>query len=173
MNLGKTVFSQLMSLLPDYEFNKCVTRYNGDYRIKEFTCKEHFLVMSFSQLTYRDSLRDIESCLQAMSKKLYHSGIKNPVARNTLAKANERRNWRIYADFAQVLIAETRKLYAHENTFLNSTPRKSWVFDVNFGGSSNCWWGSTLRFMTKDFKLKTLYGRVYFQAEDGIRVHSR
>ena len=76
MNLGKTVFSQLMSLLPDYEFNKCVARYNGDYRIKEFTCKEHFLIMSFAQLTYRDSLRDIESCLQAMSKKLYHSGIK-------------------------------------------------------------------------------------------------
>jgi hypothetical protein len=77
MNLGKTVFSQLMSLLPDDEFNKCVARYNGDYRIKEFTCKEHFLVMSFAQLTYRDSLRDIESCLQAMSKKLYHSGIQN------------------------------------------------------------------------------------------------
>jgi hypothetical protein len=93
MNQGKTVFSQLMSLLPDYEFNKCVARYNGDYRIKEFTCKEHFLVMSFAQLTYRDSLRDIESCLQVMSKKLYHSGIKKPVARNTLAKANERRNW--------------------------------------------------------------------------------
>ena len=95
MNIGKTVFSQLMSLLPDYEFNKCVARYNGDYRIKEFTCKEHFLVMSFAQLTYRDSLRDIESCLQAMSKKLYHSGIKNPVDRNILAKANERRIWRI------------------------------------------------------------------------------
>ena len=78
MNLGKTVFSQLMSLLPDYEFNKCVARYNGDYRIKEFSGKEHFLVMSFAQLTYRDSLRDIESCLQAMSKKLYHSGIKKP-----------------------------------------------------------------------------------------------
>lgn len=129
MNLGKTAFSQLMSLLPDYEFNKCVARYNGDYRIKEFTCKEHFLVMSFALLTYRDSLRDIESCLQAMSKKLYRSGIKKPVARNTLAKTNERRNWRIYADFAQVLIAETRELYAYENTLLNDINRTEYALD--------------------------------------------
>jgi len=106
-----------------------VDRYNGDYRVKEFSCKEHFLVMSFAQLTYRDSLRDIESCLQAMSKKLYHSGIKKPVARNTLAKANERRNWRIYADFAQVLIAQTRKLYAQENTFLNDIDHMAYALD--------------------------------------------
>ena len=129
MNLGKPVFSQLMSLISDYEFSKCVDRYNGDYRVKEFSCKEHFLVMSFAQLTYRDSLRDIESCLQAMSKKLYHSGIKKPVARNTLAKANERRNWRIYADFAQVLIAQTRKLYAQENTFLNDIDHMAYALD--------------------------------------------
>jgi transposase len=129
MNLGKPVFSQLMSLVSDYEFSKCVDRYNGDYRVKEFSCKEHFLVMSFAQLTYRDSLRDIESCLQAMSKKLYHSGIKKPVARNTLAKANERRNWRIYADFAQVLIAQTRKLYAQENTFLNDIDHMAYALD--------------------------------------------
>lgn len=129
MNLGKTVFSQLMSLLPDYEFNKCVARYNGDYRIKKFTCKEHFMVMSFAQLTYRDSLQDIESCLQAMIKKLYHSGKKKPVARNAVAKANERRNWRIYADCAQVMIAETRKLYAHENTFLNDINHMAYALD--------------------------------------------
>jgi transposase len=129
MNLGKPVFSQLMSLISDYEFSKCVDRYNCDYRVKEFSCKEHFLVMSFAQLTYRDSLRDIESCLQAMSKKLYHSGIKKPVARNTLAKANERRNWRIYADFAQVLIAQTRKLYAQENTFLNDIDHMAYALD--------------------------------------------
>jgi len=129
MYLGKPVFSQLMSLISDYEFSKCVDRYNGDYRVKEFSCKEHFLVMSFAQLTYRDSLRDIESCLQAMSKKLYHSGIKKPVARNTLAKANERRNWRIYADFAQVLIAQTRKLYAQENTFLNDIDHMAYALD--------------------------------------------
>jgi len=129
MNLGKPVFSQLISLISDYEFSKCVDRYNGDYRVKEFSCKEHFLVMSFAQLTYRDSLRDIESCLQAMSKKLYHSGIKKPVARNTLAKANERRNWRIYAYFAQVLIAQTRKLYAQENTFLNDIDHMAYALD--------------------------------------------
>jgi hypothetical protein len=129
MYLGKPVFSQLMSIISDYEFSKCVDRYNGDYRVKEFSCKEHFLVMSFAQLTYRDSLRDIESCLQAMSKKLYHSGIKKPVARNTLAKANERRNWRIYADFAQVLIAQTRKLYAQENTFLNDIDHMAYALD--------------------------------------------
>jgi hypothetical protein len=129
MNQGKTVFSQLMSLLPDDEFNKCVARYNGDYRVKEFTCKEYFLVMSFAQLTYRDSLRDIESCLQAMSKKLYHSGIKKTVARNKLATANERRNWRMYADFVQVLIAEAGKLYAQENTFLNDIDHMAYALD--------------------------------------------
>jgi hypothetical protein len=86
--------------------------------------------MSFAQLTYRDSLRYIESCLQAMSKKLYHSGIKKPVARNTLAKANERRNWRIYDDFTQVMIVETRKLYAHENTFINDIDHNAHARDI-------------------------------------------
>ena len=111
-----------MSLLPDFEFNKCVARNNGDYRIKEFTCKEHFFVMSFVQLTYQDSLREIESCLRAMSKKLYHSVIKKLVARNTLAKANERRNWRNYVNFAQVMIAaisssRTRKCNCNKEIF--------------------------------------------------------
>jgi transposase len=129
MNLGKTVFAQLMSIIPDHEFNKCVARYNGNYRVKEFNCKEHFLVMSFAQLTYRESLRDIESCLHAVSKKLYHSGIKKPVARNTLAKANERRNWRIYADFAQVLAKEARQLYAQENAFLNDLDHMAFALD--------------------------------------------
>lgn len=117
MNTGKTVFAQIMSFLPDYEFNKCVDKYKGNHRVRSFTCKEHFYVMGFAQLTYRESLRDIESCLTAFSSKLYHSGIKQPVSRSTLAEANENRDWRIYADFAQVLIREARRLYKHDNEF--------------------------------------------------------
>ncbi|MDD4418399.1 MAG: IS4 family transposase [Bacteroides graminisolvens] len=117
MNTGKTVFAQLMSFLPTYEFNKCVEKYKGNHRVRNFTCKEHFYVMGFAQLTYRESLRDIESCLKAFSNKLYHSGIKHPVAKSTLAEANESRDWRIYADYAQVLIKETRYLYRQDNEF--------------------------------------------------------
>lgn len=117
MNTGKTVFAQLMSFLPHYEFNKCVDKYKGNHRVRSFTCKEHFYVMGFAQLTYRESLRDIESCLTAFSSKLYHSGIKQPVSRSTLAEANENRDWRIYADFAQVLIREARRLYKQDNEF--------------------------------------------------------
>ena len=117
MNIGKTVFAQIMSFLPDYEFNKCVDKYKGNHRVRSFTCKEHFYVMGFAQLTYRESLRDIESCLTAFSSKLYHSGIKQPVSRSTLAEANENRDWRIYADFAQVLIREARRLYKQDNEF--------------------------------------------------------
>ena len=118
MNQGKTVFAQLMSFLSDYEFNKCVNRYKGNYRVNYFTCREQFYVMSFAQLTYHESLRDIEACLKALSGKLYHSGIKEPVPGSTLAEANETRNWRIYADFAQVLIKEARILYKTDNDFL-------------------------------------------------------
>jgi hypothetical protein len=117
MNTGKTVFAQIMSFLPDYEFNKCVDKYKGNHRVRSFTCKEHFYVMGFAQLTYRESLRDIESCLTAFSSKLYHSGIKQPVSRSTFAEANENRDWRIYADFAQVLIREARRLYKQDNEF--------------------------------------------------------
>ena len=117
MNTGKTVFAQLMSFLPTYEFNKCVEKYKGNHRVRTFTCKEHFYVMGFAQLTYRESLRDIESCLTAFSNKLYHSGIKQPVAKYTLAEANESRDWRIYADYAQVLIKEARDLYRQDNEF--------------------------------------------------------
>lgn len=117
MNTGKTVFAQLMSFLPTYEFNKCVEKYKGNHSVRNFTCKEHFYVMGFAQLTYRESLRDIESCLKAFSNKLYHSGIKQPVAKSTLAEANESRDWRIYADYAQVLIKETRDLYRQDNEF--------------------------------------------------------
>jgi transposase len=115
MNSGQTIFSQLMDFIPMYEFKQCVRRYNGNYKIKNFTCREQFLCMAFAQLTYRESLRDIQACLRAANKKLYHMGIRSKVSRNTLAHANQIRDWRIYADFAQVLICEARKLYANED----------------------------------------------------------
>jgi hypothetical protein len=115
MNSGQTIFSQLMDFIPTYEFNQCVKRYNGNYKIKNFTCWEQFLCMAFAQLTYRESLRDIQACLRAAHKKLYHMGIRSKVSRNTLAHANQVRDWRIYADFAQILIGQARKLYANED----------------------------------------------------------
>lgn len=117
MNQGKTVFAQMMSFLSSYEFNKCVNRYKGNYRVRSFDCRQHFYVMGFAQLTYRESLRDIETCLEALSGKLYHSGIRQPIAKSTLAEANETRDWRIYADFAQILIKEARQLYISDNNF--------------------------------------------------------
>ena len=112
MNKDKTIFSQIMSLIPEREFKTCIERYRGNYRTREFTCRDQFLVMSYAQLTNRDSLRDIENCLTALSSKLYHCGISYAVPRNTLAKANEKRDWRIYSDFAQVLLKKVRPLYA-------------------------------------------------------------
>ena len=114
MNTGRTVFSQLIEHVPSKEFQKCVIRYRGDYYLKSFSCWDQFLAMAFAQLTYRESLRDIEACLRAMSGKLYHMGFRGRVARSTLADANESRDWRIFADFAQVLIAIARPLYAHD-----------------------------------------------------------
>jgi len=114
MNSGSTIFSQLMAHLPIHEFHKCVERYQGDYKVHHFSCLNQFYSMAFAQLTYRESLRDIASCLNAVQKKLYHMGIRGRVLRSTLADANENRDWRIYADFAQVLIAEARHLYAGE-----------------------------------------------------------
>lgn len=115
MNIGKIVFSQLMDLLPMHEFRKCVQRYQGNYKVKNFSCLDQFLCMAFAQLTFRESLRDIEACLRAVSTKLYHMGIRGKVSRSTLADANEKRDWRIYADFAQVLIHIARKLYINDN----------------------------------------------------------
>lgn len=115
MNIGKTVFSQLMEFFPTYEFRKCVERYDGNYKVKSFTCLDQFLCMAFAQLTYRESLRDIEACLRGARPKLYHMGIRSKVSRNTIAHANETRDWRIYADFAQVLIKIARELYAEED----------------------------------------------------------
>jgi hypothetical protein len=114
MNSGRTIFAQLLDHLPSYEFQKCVTRYRGDYQQKTFSCWDQYLSMAFAQLTYRDSLRDIEACLRSMQGKLYHMGFRGKVSRSTLADANESRDWRIYADFAQVLIGIARPLYAHD-----------------------------------------------------------
>jgi len=115
MHLGRTMFAQLMDFVPLYEFRQCVERYQGNYKVKTFSCWDQFLCMSFAQLTYRESLRDIEACLRATPSKLYHVGIRGTVARNTLAHANETRDWRIYADFAQVLIRIARALYVSED----------------------------------------------------------
>ena len=112
MNPGRTVFAQLMDHLPLKAFHKCVERYSGDRSVRNFSCLDQFLCLAFAQLTYRESLRDIEVCLRAMGPKLYHMGFRGPVSRSTLADANEKRDWRIYADFAMVLIGEARKLYA-------------------------------------------------------------
>jgi hypothetical protein len=115
MNSGKSIFAQLMDFLPEYEFRQCVARYQGNYKLKSFSCWDQFLCMAFAQLTYRESLRDIEACLRAQQTKLYHLGIRGQVSRNTLAHANSVRDWRIYADFAQVLITRARALYVDDN----------------------------------------------------------
>ena len=115
MHTGKTLFSQVMEFLPLHEFRQCVRRYHGNYKTKTFSCLDQFLCMSFAQLTYRESLRDIETCLRSMHSKLYHMGIRGQVSRNTLAHANEVRDWRIYADFAQILIHRARALYRDED----------------------------------------------------------
>ncbi|MFN2499103.1 MAG: IS4 family transposase [Pyrinomonadaceae bacterium] len=115
MNAGKSIFSQLMDFLPAPEFRQCVERYRGDYKLKSFSCWDQFLCMAFAQLTYRESLRDIEACLRAQQSKLYHMGIRGRVSRNTLANANSARDWRIYSDFAHLLIKQARELYRHED----------------------------------------------------------
>ena len=114
MNQGRSVFSQLISFLPDREFRRCVERYQGDIRLRGFSCWDQYLAMAFAQLTYRESLRDIEACLRSMQGKLYHLGFRGKVARSTLADANESHDWRIFADFAQILIAIARPLYARD-----------------------------------------------------------
>jgi hypothetical protein len=115
MNTGQTVFAQLMEFIPHYQFQLCVDRYHGHRYVKEFSCWDQFLCLAFAQLTYRTSLRDIEACLRAQQPKLYHMGFRGRVSRATLADANEIRDWRIYADFAQVLIAMARDLYRDES----------------------------------------------------------
>jgi hypothetical protein len=114
MNQGSTIFAQLMSHASRFTLDRCIERYRGNHRVRSFSCRDQFLVMAFAQLTYRESLRDVEACLGALPDRLYHMGIRGKVSRSTLADANEQRDWRIYADFAQGLIAEARRLYAGE-----------------------------------------------------------
>lgn len=115
MHAGKMIFAQLIEFLPVREFRKCVKRYQGEHRARNFSCWDQFLCMAFAQLTFRESLRDIEACLRTNRKKLYHLGIRGHVARSTLARANDRRDWRIYQDFALVLIHQARTLYSEDS----------------------------------------------------------
>ena len=128
MHTGRIVFSQLVDFLPRHEFNRCVRRYHGNYRTRHFKCRDQFLCTAFAQLTGRESLRDIETCLRAMQPKMYHAGLRYPVSRSTLADANENRDWRIYADFAQVLIGHARKLYSQDD-FGVQLEETAYVFD--------------------------------------------
>jgi len=128
MFTGRTVFAQLIDLLPLHEFRKCIARYRGEHKVLSFSCLDQFLSLAFAQLTGRESLRDIEACLRAMQPKLYHMGFRGRIARNTLAHANERRDWRIYADLAQVLIRQARPLYAQED-FGAELDQTAYAFD--------------------------------------------
>ena len=115
MNIGSPVLAQLMDYVPLHEFRRCVKRYRGHHKVKSFSCWDQFLCMTFAQLTFRESLRDIEACLRSMASRLYHCGFRGRVSRSTLADANERRDWRIYSDFARVLIDRARALYGDED----------------------------------------------------------
>lgn len=117
MNQGQTIFAQIMSYIPKHRFDSCVKKYRGSYKVQSFTCWEQFLAMVFAQLTYRESLRDIETCLRAMQNKLYHIGIRSKISRSTLAYANQNRDWRIYADFAYILIDIAKELYRDDKFF--------------------------------------------------------
>ena len=128
MNRGRTIFAQLMDLLPLAEFRRCVERYRGDYKVQSFSCLDQFLCLAFAQLTYRESLRDIETCLRAHPSQLYHMGFRGGISRNTLAHANQQRDWRIYADFARLLIAQARTLYQHD-PFAVELDQTVYVFD--------------------------------------------
>ena len=119
MNSGKTLFAQLMDFLPWSTFTRIVARYGGDQRVRTLSCAEHYRAMAFAQLTYRESLRDIETCLSVQTSKLYSMGFRDPVRRSTLADANEARDWRIYAELAQRLIGQARRLYVNEDLGFN------------------------------------------------------
>jgi len=129
MPTGRTVFAQLMDVIPRRGFETCVQRYRGQHRVHSFSCYDQFLCMAFAQLTYRESLRDIETCLRAMQAKLYHAGLRGRVSRSTLADANETRDWRIYADFPQILIRRARRLYLNE-PFAVELAQTAYAFDA-------------------------------------------
>lgn len=129
MNTGKTMLTQLMDYLPMHEFRRCVDRYSGNRNVRSFSCRDQFLCLAFAQLTFRESLRDIETCLRSFQCKLYHSGIRGKIARSNLADANESRDWRIYADFAHVLIDRARTLY-HDEPFGVELEKTVYAFDA-------------------------------------------
>jgi len=129
MNLGKTVFSQIIDYVPKYSFDKCVEKYKGNYKSTRFSCWDQYLTMSFAQLTYRESLRDIEACLKAQPQKLYHMGIKGNPTRTNIAKANKRRDWRIYAEFTQVLISRAKQLYQDEPNIIDEIESTIYALD--------------------------------------------
>lgn len=126
-----TILSQIMDFISKYDFNKCVEKYNGNYKIKTFTCWEQFILMSFAHLTYRENLRDIESRLKAISNKLYHCGVKSKIAKSTLADANENRDWLIYTEFAQILLIDASHLYKDDNDFISE------IYEVAYALHSN------------------------------------
>ena len=130
MNKGKTIFSQIMSLIQERDFKTCVDRYKGNYRERIFSCKDQFLVMSYAQLTGRDSLRDIENCLMVLSNNLYYFGITHAVPRYTLARAKKKRDWHIYKDFAEVLLKRVRPLFA-QNYFRLDLDNMVYAFDCS------------------------------------------
>jgi transposase len=129
MNQGKFVFSQLFELINRFEFDQCVSRHKGNFRVKRFTCWEQFLIMSFAQFSFRESLRDIECCLASIQKKLYHCGVRSEVARSTLSKANENRSWKIYSDFSDILIKIAVPLYKGENKLAKELDSIVYAFD--------------------------------------------
>ena len=129
MPIGRTVFAQLMDLIPRRAFERCVARYHGAHRVHSFSCYDQLLCMAFAQLTFRESLRDIETCLRALQPKLYHAGLRGRIARSTLADANETRDWRIYADFAQTLIHRARQLYC-DDPFAVELAQTAYAFDA-------------------------------------------
>lgn len=155
MNTGKIVFSQIMEHLPLWEFRQCVKRYGGNYKVKSFSCLDQFLCMAFAQLTYRESLRDIEACLRSMQSKLYHMGIRSQISRNNLSNANNTRNWRIYADFAQVLIHAARSLYANEDLGMD-LDNTIYALDST----------------TIDLSLSIFPWAGYSQKQAGVRIHT-
>ena len=155
MNSGKTIFTQLMEFLPMHQFRKCVKRYQGNYKVKSFSCYDQFLCMAFAQLTNRESLRDIESCLRAMQSKLYHIGIRGKISKSTLADANNTRSWRIYAEFAQVLISAARKMYSNEDF---GVELKNTVYALD----------ST----TIDLCLSLFPWAAYSETQAGVRLHT-
>ena len=155
MNQGKYVLSQVMEFVPYHQFNECVKKYKGHYRVRSFTCWEQFLSMAFGQLTYRESLRDVVVCLRVQNQKLYHLGFRSQISRPTLARMNEKRDWRIYRDFAQILIQKARGLYCGDKEF-----------NLNLDGACYVIDSSTIELCLNVFKWAKL-----IKARAAVRLH--